>query len=180
MRTILLVALLVLPGAALADEPLATAAESVAIGDRLAESDTPLDLKASILCYERALETDRETKTAVEKIARAKQRLHVLAGPARERANAFLLAGDDIEAERYLCEAISIDPFDRALRVSLAGVRVRLRREAVQFQLDELRRVSPKLRLRLVGPDSLGVPPGYERMTNDPRFASPPRDSHSG
>lgn len=180
MRTILLAAsLFVLPGAALADD--ATAAEhragSMAIGDRLVALDTPLDLKAAILCYERVIELDGNTTTAnraaLDKIERVKVRLHELANSARERAAVARAAGDLIETERLLCETISIDPFDHAARVDLAIVLQALRKEA-----DEMQRAL--LNLRPAPSDSLGVPPAFERIVNDPRFASPNRQPHSG
>lgn len=171
MRTILLVALLLLPGLTRAEETLLET--RIAMGDRLAQSDTPLDLKAAILCYEQAIELAPGHGAAAKKIARAKARLRELARPARERATTFLSYGDAIEAERYLCEAISIDPFDRELWPVLAEVRTKLRREAVELHETILQR-------QLLRPDSLGVPPEAERFTNDPRFVAPARESHRG
>jgi hypothetical protein len=66
-----------------------------------------------------------------------------------------------------------IDPFDHTLRATLGEVRIELRRQAVDFQEKMYRR-------RSVSPFSMGVPPEFERMTNDPRFGSPARDAHKG
>lgn len=178
MRTILLVALL-LPGVTLAEG--ASVAEQTAglieVGDGLVHSGTPGDLKAAILLYEEVMELEREGtsahRQAAEKVAAAKQQLRVLAAPARDRASAFVVSHELIEAERWLCEAIAIDPYDRELRSRLGAVRHGLRREALEYQ----RRALEIHGIYLKG---LGVPPEFEFMTNDPRFASPGRPHHRG